>query len=66
MNTPTELIRLAKKGDAHAFAQLYESVYLDLYRFAVYTLHHKQDAEDAVKQLEKAAAKAAKYIHFGT
>ena len=50
MNTPTELIRLAKKGDAHAFAQLYESVYLDLYRFAVYTLHHKQDAEDAVSE----------------
>lgn len=46
----TELIRQAQAGDTHAFALLYESVYKDLYRFAVYTLHHTQDAEDAVSE----------------
>ena len=50
MNTTTELIRLAQGGDAHAFSRLYESVYTDLYRFALYTLRHAQDAEDAVSE----------------
>lgn len=50
MNTMTELVRQAQQGDTHAFALLYESVYKDLYRFAVYTLHHTQDAEDAVSE----------------
>lgn len=50
MNTTTELIRLAQSGDAHAFSRLYESVYTDLYRFALYTLRHAQDAEDAVSE----------------
>lgn len=50
MNPNTELVRQAKSGDAHAFAQLYEAVYKDLYRFAVYTLQHAQDAEDAVSE----------------
>lgn len=50
MNLTNELIRQAQSGDAHAFARLYESVYKDLYRFAVYTLHHPQDAEDAVSE----------------
>lgn len=48
MNPNTELVNQAKAGDAHAFAKLYESVYRDLYRFALYTLRHSQDAEDAV------------------
>lgn len=50
MNTTTELIRLAQGGDAHAFSRLYEAVYTDLYRFALYTLRHAQDAEDAVSE----------------
>lgn len=50
MNPNTELVRQASSGDIHAFARLYESVYRDLYRFAVYTLHHEQDAEDAVSE----------------
>ena len=50
MNPTNELIRQAQTGDAHAFALLYESVYKDLYRFAVYTLRHAQDAEDAVSE----------------
>lgn len=51
MNQPTEqLVRRAQKGDVHAFSSLYETVYQDLYRFAVYTLQHTQDAEDAVSE----------------
>ncbi len=48
MNSDTELVNQAKRGDAHAFARLYEGIYQDLYRFALYTLRHAQDAEDAV------------------
>ena len=33
-----ELVRQAKQGDADAFACLYQEVYEDLYRFAIYTL----------------------------
>ena len=33
-----ELVRQAKQGDADAFARLYQEVYEDLYRFAVYIL----------------------------
>lgn len=50
MNQLTELVHQARSGDAHAFSKLYETVYQDLYRFAVYTLHHPQDAEDAVSE----------------
>lgn len=50
MNQTTELVRLAKKGDSHAFARLYEFLYKDLYRFALYTLQNPQDAEDAVSE----------------
>lgn len=34
--------------DAHAFAQMYETVYIDLYRFALCLVKNKQEAEDAV------------------
>lgn len=51
MNQSTEkLARRAQKGDTHAFSLLYETVYQDLYRFAMYTLQHPQDAEDAVSE----------------
>lgn len=50
MNPTPELIRQAKAGDIHAFSLLYESVYKDLYRFALYTLQHPQDAEDVVSE----------------
>ncbi|MCD8023786.1 MAG: sigma-70 family RNA polymerase sigma factor [Lachnospiraceae bacterium] len=46
----TELVSRAKSGDVHAFALLYEQIYKDLYRFALYTLGHAQDAEDAVSE----------------
>ncbi|MBO4997495.1 MAG: RNA polymerase sigma factor [Lachnospira sp.] len=43
-----ELVRLAKHRDAHAFSLLYEMVYEDLYRMALYTLGNVHDAEDVV------------------
>ena len=43
-----ELASKAKLGQADAFAQLYELVYQDLYRFALYTLKNGHDAEDVV------------------
>lgn len=36
--------------DAHIFAQMYETVYIDLYRFALCFMKNKQDAEDAVSE----------------
>lgn len=36
--------------DAHTFAQLYETVYIDLYRFALCMMKNKHDAEDAVSE----------------
>lgn len=50
MNPSPELIQQAKAGDIHAFALLYQSVYKDLYCFALYTLQHPQDAEDVVSE----------------
>ena len=43
-----ELVQLAKHRDAHAFSLLYEMVYEDLYRMALYTLGNSHDAEDVV------------------
>ena len=44
------LVRLAKEKDANAFSLLYEMVYTDLYRMALYTLGNSQDAEDTVSE----------------
>ena len=44
------LVKRAKKQDTEAFAKLYEKVYKDLYRFALCTMRHPQDAEDAVSE----------------
>lgn len=35
-------------NNSQSFIALYQSVYQDMYRFALYTLGHPQDAEDAV------------------
>lgn len=48
--TEADLIRRAKRGDVKAFSGLYSEIYLDLYKFALYTTKHKQDAEDAVSE----------------
>lgn len=45
-----ELVRRAKQGDTDAFACLYQEVYEDLYRFAVYILKDPVDAQDAVSE----------------
>ncbi|MDY3918305.1 MAG: RNA polymerase sigma factor [Candidatus Limivivens sp.] len=46
----TELVKKAKKGDTASFARLYEQVYREMYRFALYTLKNPQDAEDVVSE----------------
>ena len=42
------LVQRAKNKDTDAFAKLYEIIYKDLYRMALYTLGNSQDAENAV------------------
>nr|MCR5388430.1 RNA polymerase subunit sigma-70 [Lachnospiraceae bacterium] len=44
----TELIKAAKSGDRDAFGKLYETVYVDMYKYALYMLRNPEDAEDAV------------------
>lgn len=39
-----------RRRDRETFTSLYETVYQDLYRFALYTLKHRQDAEDVVSE----------------
>lgn len=48
MDTKLQLVRRARQGDAQAFATLYQNIYHNLYRFALYTLGNPADAEDAV------------------
>lgn len=43
------LIRKARKGDAHAFGEIYGSLATELYRFAFYYMKNSHDAEDAVQ-----------------
>ena len=43
------------KCDEEMFAKLYESVFPDLYRYALCILGHPQDAEDAVSEAVTAA-----------
>lgn len=43
-----QLVRQAKRQDAHAFAKLYEMVYPDLYKTAYYNLNSREDAENVV------------------
>lgn len=50
MEIQEQLVLRAKNNDAEAFAELYESVYKDLYRFAFYTLQNQHDAEDVVSE----------------
>ena len=43
------------KCDTKTFAQMYETVYKDLYRFALCMMRNPQDAEDAVSDAVVAA-----------
>lgn len=49
------LIRRSRHGDVQAFGILYGRIYKDLYRFALYTMRHPQDAEDVVSETIVAA-----------
>lgn len=44
------LVDLARHRDAEAFSLLYEMVYTDMYRMALYTLGDVHDAEDVVSE----------------
>lgn len=48
MEQGLELVQKAKAGNVQAFSRLYQEVYQDLYRFALYTLKNIHDAEDVV------------------
>ncbi len=50
MENTVKLVELAKHGNKDAFATLYEQIYKDLYRFALYTLKNPSDAEDVVSE----------------
>ena len=50
MNQDLQQRKKAKSGDTGAFAELYRTIYADLYRFALYTLKNPADAEDAVSE----------------
>jgi RNA polymerase sigma factor (sigma-70 family) len=54
-----EIMTRAKNGDPQAFGELYSEVWRELYRFALYYLQNKEDAEDAVQE---AAAEAYRCI----
>ena len=57
-----KLVKSARRGDAQAFAKLYEDVYEDMYRFALYTLKHTQDAEDVVGETVASAFSAIRTL----
>ncbi len=50
MDNYLSLVTKAKKGSVEAFAELYQMVYEDMYRFALYTLRHPEDAKDVVSE----------------
>lgn len=60
MKDTIELVTAAKAGSGEAFAELYQTIYQDMYRFAVYTLRSREDAEDAVSE-----AVADAYVSIG-
>ena len=50
MDNYLNLVKRAKQGDTEAFATLYEGIYENMYRFALYTLRNTEDAEDVVSE----------------
>ena len=52
------------KCDAKAFAKMYETVYRDLYRFALCTMKNSHDAEDAVSEAVMNAYEPVSYTHL--
>lgn len=54
------LIKRSRKGDVKAFSELYARIHVELYKYALYTLKHPQDAEDAVSEAVMSAYKNIK------
>lgn len=54
------LVEYAKQGNSHAFADLYSEYAVEMFRYAVYMMGNKEDAEDAVQE---ALVSAWKSIH---
>jgi RNA polymerase sigma factor (sigma-70 family) len=54
-----EFLARAKDGDSEAFGEMYSEIWQELYRFALYSLQNKEDAEDA---LQEAVAEAFRCI----
>lgn len=50
MENYLQMVGQAKRGDTEAFAKLYEEIYGNMYRFALYTLRNTADAEDMVSE----------------
>ena len=46
----TLLIERSKQGDTRAFSQLYSLYATEMFRFAMYMMGNKEDAEDAVQE----------------
>jgi RNA polymerase sigma factor (sigma-70 family) len=46
--TNIELVSEAKMGNKKAFEKLYEDIFKDMYRYALYMLGNSHDAEDIV------------------
>ncbi|MCR5213739.1 MAG: sigma-70 family RNA polymerase sigma factor [Eubacterium sp.] len=42
------LVAAARRGDSHSFGLLYETIYQDLYKTALYILQNPEDAENVV------------------
>ena len=48
MDIDISLVKSAKMGDQRSFAQLYDSVAMHMYKYALYSLGNPHDAEDVV------------------
>lgn len=46
----TLLVERSKQGDSRAFSELYSQYATEIYRFALYMMGNKEDAEDAVQE----------------
>lgn len=51
MSIDEGLVKKAKLGDDEAFSKLYESIYVDMYKYAYYMLGNVHDAEDIVSDV---------------
>lgn len=50
MDIDISLVKSAKMGDQRSFAQLYDSVAMHMYKYALYSLGNSHDAEDVVSE----------------